>query len=401
MNKSHAPLNLNEPTRRLRVLVLSEVSPAALFHGTGLRAHHLLRFLEKVHEIELICAQDYPVLHPASTWSGRLRSLFDFKRPFGFRPDLANAIEQKLLAARFDVILLFGAEMLQYLTNDGPPVVADLVDEPFRAALRGLNMAPGISAMRSLKRCLSLVAYERHWCRRTDTCVVVSDVDARSLSHLASGIRVMALPNGVDTSFFRPGMEEARLGEILFFGNMAFPPNVAAAVYFARKIFPLIRAVCPEAHWTVAGSNPHPDVQALTDLPGIEVTGSVPDLRPYIERASVIVSPMISGGGIKNKILEAWAMRKGIVATPSGCAGVDARDGVNLYIARQPRIFAEKTIRLLRCPQEAAAFGRAGQEMVQARYSWEEKAAALSQLLLTIATGKTRSESTRAAGAAD
>ncbi len=188
------------------------------------------------------------------------------------------------------------------------------------------------------------------------------------------------MPNGVDAAYFRPSGLPVNPREIVFSGIMGFPPNIAAALYFAHQVFPRIRASLPECQWSIVGGNPAPQVQALANS-NIRVTGFVPDLRSHLEQAAVIVSPLLSGGGIKNKILEAWAMGKAVVATPLGCAGIDTQDGVNLLIARGACEFAAKTVYLLTHPEHARRIGCAAQQWVTTQYSWEEQSALLDCIL--------------------
>lgn len=380
--KSHHPNSDQSHEQRLRVLALCPKELSSLRHGTGLRVHHLLRHLEHSHAITTLIAENFPKqatgrLSPRQ----RLCGVMDFSRPYPFQPEFQQAVQEAIASDLFDAIVVFGADLLHYVQACRIPVIADLVDEPVLATLRELRAQSGLEFLRSIKHAASLVCYQRRMCRHVSTCLVVSAESARACSRVLPGMEVIVLPNGVDTSFFHATGLPVQQGEIVFSGNMSFPPNVAACLHFARRIFPGIVADFPQAHWTIVGSDPHSSIEALGKLPGITVTGSVPDVRPFIEQAAVVVSPLISGGGIKNKILEAWAMRKGIVATPLGCAGVEAQDQVNLLIAKDARSFIEKTAGLLRNPAAAEALGEAGYRTVITKYSWQDKGAQLERLL--------------------
>jgi len=366
--------------RRMRLLVVSQVAPNALCHGSGLRMYHLLRHLQRSHDITQLCADNYTAPPPLRGAALRMRAMLSLKRPYPFQPDFQKVVEREIRSP-FDAILLFGAELLQYLPETKIPAVVDLIDEPFLATLRELPAQRGLEFLRTIKHALSLIPYERRLCRRVEACLVVSAENARSFTRLVPGVKVVVLPNGVDADFFRPAGRPVLRGELVFTGNMSFPPNVAACLYFAQKIFPAILGKLPDAHWTIVGSNPHPSIQKLARHPSITVAGFVPDIRPYIEQAAVVVSPLISGGGIKNKVLEAWAMRKGIVATPLGCAGVDAHDEQNLLIATEPAAFAAQTLRLIGDPALALSLGEAGHDTVLRQYAWQDKASSLESLL--------------------
>lgn len=390
LSKSNAAGPSRAQEKRLRLLALCPAKLHSLRHGTGLRVHHLLRHLEQSHRITALIAEDFP--SPAAVHlplRRRLRSMMDFSRPYPFQPEFQQACQKAIASGQFDAIVVFGAELLQYVQACRIPVIADLVDEPVLATLRELRAQRGIAFLRSLKNATSLIGYQRRLCRNVSTCLVVSAENARSFARIVPGVEGIVLPNGVDTSFFHTTGLPAREGEIVFSGNMAFPPNIAACRHFAQRIFPGILAEFPLARWTIVGSDPHPSIEALGEHPRITVTGSIPDIRPIIEQAAVVVSPLISGGGIKNKVLEAWAMRKGIVATPLGCAGVEAHDKVNLLIAKDARSFIEKTVGLLRNPPAAEALGEAGYRTVIAKYSWQDKGMKLEHVL-QLAVARTR-----------
>ena len=374
-------------TPQPRLLVLTESAPESICHGIGLRAHHLLRRLSHSYEITYLSAEPF-VTKKSSQASprGRLRSCIQVRNPYRFEPDLQRAFDRALREQSFHVVVVMGVDLLHYTEHCDVPVVADLVDEPLLAALREIRVQ-GFSthALRMAKHVLELFPYIRRNCRRTRHCILVSEQDARWLRRLVPGVAVSVLPNGVDADFFHPAGLPVMPREIVFSGMMGFPPNIAAAQYFASQVFPIIRTALPECQWSIVGGAPSPEVQALAG-PGIRVTGFVPDLRPYLEQAAVIVSPLVSGGGIKNKILEAWAMAKAVVATPLGCAGIDASDGVNLLIARSAGEFAAKTVQLLTDPDEARRLGCCGQQTVAAKYSWDEKSALLDGILQDVLT---------------
>jgi glycosyltransferase involved in cell wall biosynthesis len=362
--------------------VLSETSPEAICHGIGLRAYHLLSRLPSFYDITFLSAERYQSATPAQSSSlRRLHSFFQWQRPYHFEPQLQDAFNRMLRDQSFDAVLVMGADLLQYTAHCDVPIVADLVDEPMLAALREIRVQ-GLSpdGLRMTKHFFELLPYLRRTCRRARHCILVSQQDARWLRRIVPGIPVSVVPNGVDAAYFRPSGLPVNPREIVFSGIMGFPPNVAAVLYFARQVFPRICASFPGCQWSIVGGNPAPEVQALAG-PDVRVTGFVPDLRSHLEQAAVIVSPLLSGGGIKNKILEAWAMGKAVVATPLGCAGIDTQDGVNLLIARSAGDFAAKTVYLLTHPEHARRIGCAAQQWVTTQYSWDEQSALLERIL--------------------
>lgn len=369
-------------TSRPRLLVLTSTDAEALHHGSGLRAYHLLRRLSHSYEITYLNAEPFMAPEPFQPpFLQRLRSLIQLRSPYPLEPELQRAFDRALLEQSSDAVFVMGAHLLHYAEHCDVPVIADLVDDPILTVMREIRVQ-GFSAesLRLAKHVLELCPYLRRTCRKASHCTLVSEQDARWLGRVVPGAAVSVVSNGVDADFFHPVGLAVKPREIVFSGVMGFAPNVAAAQYFAKQVFPKIRAALPECQWSIVGGGPSPDVQALAG-PNVRVTGFVPDLRPYLEQAAVIVSPLVSGSGIKNKILEAWAMAKAVVATPLGCAGIDAHDGVNLLIARNANEFAAKTVHLLTHPEEARGLGCCAQQTVAAKYSWDEKSALLDRIL--------------------
>jgi glycosyltransferase involved in cell wall biosynthesis len=171
---------------------------------------------------------------------------------------------------------------------------------------------------------------------------------------------------------------------------MDYLPNVDGVAWFCAKVLPLIRAQVPGVTFTVCGSRPTRRVQALQRIGGVEVTGSVPDVRPFLAAASVCVLPLRMGRGIQNKLLEAMAMGVPTVSTTVAFAGVEATRGTDLMVADDPQEFAAHVVRLLRDEKLRARLGQSGRAAMEKRYSWE---ACLTDLDATIESVTSRSHS--------
>jgi sugar transferase (PEP-CTERM/EpsH1 system associated) len=230
--------------------------------------------------------------------------------------------------------------------------------------------------------------FERTCLRAYPVTTAVSPQDRDALLHLEPGARVEVVPNGVDLDMFAPDPGvEPREGELLLFGNMDFLPNIDAAVRFARHILPRVQRRFPAARFTVVGTDPVEEVRALAALPGVEVTGRVPELRPYLARASMLVAPMRLGAGIKNKVLEALAAERPVVTTPRAAEAVHPEAAALLQLAESDGDFAEAVCALLADPVRRADLGRAGREVMRRRHSWEAAAARYEELLQELAGG--------------
>jgi sugar transferase (PEP-CTERM/EpsH1 system associated) len=217
-----------------------------------------------------------------------------------------------------------------------------------------------------------MVRHEGAECRRFDHVVAVSPQDAEVFRRDYGVRSVSDVPTGVDTEYFRPsGGVERRPHELVFTGSMDWLPNEDAILWFAAEILPRVRSRVPAATLTVVGRNPTAAVRALGGKDGITVTGSVPDVRPYIERAAAFVVPIRIGGGTRLKIYEAMAMERAVVSTAVGAEGLPVTDGVDAVLADAPAAFADAVVSVLTDPARAAGLGAAAAAMVRARFGWE------------------------------
>ncbi len=218
--------------------------------------------------------------------------------------------------------------------------------------------------------------------------LITSAHDAEALQSLVhrAGLtaQITVVPNGVDLDYFQPAPPDARIPlSVVFSGKMSYAANQDAALYFARAIWPLIRARYPEATLTLAGSGPRAEIRALGASPasGIHVTGHVPDLRPFLAQASVAVCPLRIGVGIQNKALEAMAMGLPVVATPLAARALppDA-PGHILHTAQTPVEFAQAVIELFSRPADAHQMGQAARAYVEAHHNWHHLAERVTTL---------------------
>jgi glycosyltransferase involved in cell wall biosynthesis len=180
------------------------------------------------------------------------------------------------------------------------------------------------------------------------------------------------LPNGVDLQYFSPLDMPRDLATVIFTGKMSYHANLAAALDLATQVMPRIWAEIPDARLVLAGKDPTPELTKLAADPRITVTGTVPDLRPYLARATVAVSPIRYGAGIQNKVLEAMAMATPVVSTPQATAALQARPGRDLLVADTPQDFAQATITLLEDGELRRQVGEAGRQYVENYHDWNK-----------------------------
>ena len=190
-----------------------------------------------------------------------------------------------------------------------------------------------------------LHAYERFLASRFDHCTVTTQGELDEYRALGVPTTGSVIPNGVDTTYFRQTFHDAGDSMVIaFLGRMNYYPNVDGVLYFAQEVFPLIRRKMPKAVFRIIGSNPTRDVQSLANHQGIEVTGSVPDVRPYLKDVALTIAPLRIARGTQNKILESMAMRIPVVATPQAAKGVQAEHGRHLLVASNAHDFADRVV---------------------------------------------------------
>ncbi len=211
--------------------------------------------------------------------------------------------------------------------------------------------------------------WERTVCERARLCMVCSENDRELLTALAPKSHVMVVPNVVDTDSYSVSRGKVSKS-IVFQGGMDWFPNRDGLEFFMAEIFPLIRRIVPDARFIVAGRNPSAEMIArFSGVPGIEFTGTVPDIRPYLEQAAVCVVPLRVGGGTRLKILEAAAAGKAIVSTRLGAEGLAFIDGKEILLADDPGAFAECVAALLLNPSRRDMIGDAACRKVRESYS--------------------------------
>jgi sugar transferase (PEP-CTERM/EpsH1 system associated) len=223
---------------------------------------------------------------------------------------------------------------------------------------------------RRMERC------ERTECRRYDRVIAVSPEDATLLREQYGLTGVADVPTGVDTEYFTPGGRAMRKpGHLVFTGTMDWLPNEDGIRWFAEDILPRLRQLVPDVTVTVVGRNPPEAIRALAARDAaISVTGTVPDVRPYMEEAAVFVVPLRIGGGTRLKIFEAMAMECPVVSTSIGAEGLPLDDGRHLRLADDAAAFASAVADLLSHPDDARELASAASRLVREQYAWDQVA---------------------------
>lgn len=233
-----------------------------------------------------------------------------------------------------------------------------------------------------------MLRFEGHTLARFDLVLAVSEPDGRTFGRLfPDSLRepVHVVQTGVDTEFFapQPGTAEAR--HLVFTGSMDWLPNEDAMTYFCREILPRVRTSEPDTTLSIVGRTPTPAVQRLADLPGVEVTGRVDDVRPHMARATISIVPLRIGGGTRLKIFEAMSMAKAVVSTTVGAEGLPVVAGRDVVLADEPARFAHAVVHLIRDPEARRALETAAHRLVVERYDWSAVAQDFEDALMRVA----------------
>jgi sugar transferase (PEP-CTERM/EpsH1 system associated) len=215
--------------------------------------------------------------------------------------------------------------------------------------------------------------YERCVCRSVRHVIAVSDVDAEMMREMFDVAGVTAVPTGVDVEYFAPPAAVKPAGDLVFVGSMDYMPNVDGILYFTREVLPLIHARRPDCTLTIVGRKPPSEIRSLaaTDQ-RIRVTGTVPDVRPYLWGSSISIVPLRIGGGTRLKIYESMAAAVAVVSTTIGAEGLVIHPPRDSRIGDTPREFAEHCLELLGNPEDRHQIATAGRDLVTKRFSWDQ-----------------------------
>jgi sugar transferase (PEP-CTERM/EpsH1 system associated) len=296
---------------------------------------------------------------------------------------MAGFVDRLLADEPIGQVYVFSSQMAQYAPSDRPFVMdfVDMDSEKFAAYGRAATPPMRWMWQREARR---LFHFERETARRAVVSLFVSEAEAalfRARAKLDEE-KVQVLENGIDLDGYRPAPHPAgRAPLIVFTGQMDYPPNVEAAASFAREAMPVVRARIPTARFAIVGRKPDPSLVALAGRHGVEVTGEVADVRPWLTDADVVVAPLRIARGIQNKVLEAMAMGRPVVASPQAFEGIDAAPGRDLVVADGAPAEAEAVCALLTDRAQAAAIGTAARARVEARYAWDARLAPLDAML--------------------
>jgi sugar transferase (PEP-CTERM/EpsH1 system associated) len=300
---------------------------------------------------------------------------------------MAQTVKRLVDEVGYDAVQIEGVHLGAYLpifkqAKKRPVLVCDWHNIESEVQRRYAENTPHLArGLAARVLAAKLARYEKTFLREFDAHIAVSERDRRELLAIDPSARVHVVENGVDTRLFEGvGAKPVAKDSLVFVGSMDYHANADAAREFAHKAWPLIRAARPDLRFVIVGRNPTGEVKALASLPGVEVAGSVPDVRPYYERAAAAVVPLRIGGGSRLKILEAMAAEVPVVSTRLGAEGLPTRDDVELLLADSVEGLVEPVLAVTRDRERAARLTRAGRALVLSRYDWSAVGEAMMDL---------------------
>ncbi len=404
-----------------KVLVLAHRIPYPPDKGDKIRTWHMLQHLAQHYRVTLICLIDdpndcqyVPVLRQivqqvhylvrtpktmrlhagVALITGR-----SFSQECFYASALQQAFDDYLATQTPAAILCFCSTMADYVfrSHHWPQrfreitLLDDLIDVDSEKWLQYAEKKNSFTRWLYRREARLVRALEQRIVSEFGRVFLVSEEEKEVLGKYMPVDKVEALSNGVDLDYFSLIAVELQHFttapcKLVFSGAMDYWPNIEGAVWFAEQIFPLVRQQVPAASFCIAGRNPAPTVRALEKIPGVEVTGTVADMRAYLASATICVVPLLIARGIQNKILEAMAMERPVVATRGAATGTCAVDGEELLIVDDAKTMAAAIVDLLHDETRRREMGRKARAYVEREHSWASHLQRLSKIIDTTAT---------------
>jgi len=390
----------------VNILIISNSLPFPPHDGSRLALLNLLRNFSSSNRIDLITLIDdahsesdiemvAPLCSNLTTVEAKTRnnilnkvicnlSADPYNIVWRYSRDMALSLRHRLKEKRYDVLTFYGVSSAQYgIAIQGIPKIAYEIDAGSLYFRRNFYHETSLHRkLFYLSEHLKNMRYERRIYPNFDRCIVVSEIDKAALLKVCPTAKIDVIPNGIDTDYFRPDHRE-EFPLLLFSGNMDYPPNIHAALWFYRKVFSTVAKEFPGVRLCLAGRNPSKKLDFLRKDHRIIITGFVEDIRPWFDKASLCVCPMVSGTGIKNKILEAMAMEKAIAATSLSLDGIPGPLDFVLN-ADTPEEFSKLIIKALRNSALRKNLGKLGREFVLKNHKWQSSAERLENIYAEI-----------------
>lgn len=384
----------------MKLFILLPRVPYPTEKGDKLRAFNQLKQLSGKHEI-ILCALNDTYLHEdaemvlskyaknvyiidiskASIYLHLLLTLFSSKPlqvGYFYNKRIDRIIRSLIEKHQPDHIFCQLIRVAEYVKGIPIPKTLDYQDVFSKNVERRMSNAPFYMRPFLKMEYLRLLNYEHDIFGKFDNKIIISIPDRDLIPH-PDREKIVVVRNGVDTAFFLP-LDREKEFDLVFTGNMGYPPNINAAEFLAQKILPVILPHKPEIRILIAGANPNLRVSVLKSE-NIEVSGWVPDMRECYARAKIFIAPMQIGTGLQNKLLEAMAMQIPCITSPLANQALLAKENEEILIADTAEAYANHILFLLDNPEKAGHIAKAGYEYVLKNFTWEAETDKIEKLL--------------------
>lgn len=288
-----------------------------------------------------------------------------------YSPDLKRQVDTALAREQFDLIFVHCSSVAQYVEHvRGIPKILDFGDMDSQKWLEYARFKPFPLSAGYWLEGTKLVREEKRLAARFDLCTATTRMEWETLQSYDVPVDTDWFPNGVDAQFFRPDGEGYDPDALSFIGRMDYYPNQECMIEFCAKSLPLIQARRPSAKLLIVGADPSPQIRKLGERPGVTVTGSVPDVRPYVLRSAAMIAPLNIARGTQNKILEAMAMGVPVITSGAAAGGVDALADEHFLVANRPEEYAAAALRLMEDATERDRLAKAGRSRMLSNHDW-------------------------------
>jgi len=387
----------------LRILYLAHRIPYPPDKGDKIRSFHEIKHFSRRHEIQVLAFGDdgrdaeysealgkycqtvtVIPLHPRYQRVRALASMLvgnPWTIGYFSSPQMESAVRKALSSTHFDVIFVFSSSMAPYVAGvDDIPKILDFVDSDACKWLQYAQFKPAPASWLYSYEGKKLGRFEKEMVEAFDVSTFVSSREARYLSGGNSKPKIRFVQNGIDIEYFSVPRAQQPANTIIFTGAMDYFPNIDAVSFFARDVLPIVRRAFPDAQFLIVGSRPAGAVQRLSALPGVQVTGAVPDVRPFLAKSKVAVVPIRISQGIQNKMLEALAAGLPVVTTPAAAEGLKLTSNLPVAIAEDAATFADRVIEFMRRPATASQIAACRHNLKQ-DYDWDTNLSTFDTLL--------------------
>ena len=308
-----------------------------------------------------------------------------------YSTDLAQKVRHLLASKKWDLIFVHCSSVAQYVAHvKGVPKVLDFGDMDSQKWLEYANYKPFPLSMGYRIEGAKMLAAEKKLATQFDVCTATTRAEWQTLQDYATGADTDWFPNGVDADFFSPTDGHYDPDTISFIGRMDYYPNQECMTRFCKQVWPLLRQRRPQMKMLIVGADPTPGMRALGEVPGVTVTGSVPDVRPFVRSSALMVAPLAIARGTQNKILEAMAMAVPVVTSSAAAGGVDAQAETHFLVADNAADTAAAVLRIVENPVERQRLAQAGRQRMLSHHAWPRSMQRLDAIIERCLQGRAR-----------